>query len=368
MDDRSERMALMRLLADGKERSVDELARILGQRPSRIEVGIRALAFEGFEIRTGPRGRVRHPFAFDLLDRRRIRDALGENARRYLADIEVHFEIDSTNRRSMARARGGELLPLACLAEMQSAGRGRNGRVFLSPLGGNLYLSLATTTTLEGTSLSGLSPAIAVAVAQTIVRAGGTRAADADVKIKWPNDIHARGRKLGGILIESSRGSKGSFVIIGVGINLRLSPAVIERIDQPVGDLFDLFGGAAPPRNVFAAQLIDALVEALQCYERAGFDSFKDAFRDLDLLAGQDIEVEGPSSRLRGRASGPGENGALMVSVDEADEPVAIVCGEVRAIDDRTVDNPEGIRIRIARSAASTRDRACGERRSSDRA
>ncbi len=360
----------MRLLADGKERSIDELAGLSGQSPARIEVGIRSLVSEGFEIEACPGGRLRHPFAFDLLDRRRIRDALGENARRRLNDIEVHFEIDSTNRRSMDLARSGESLPFACLAEMQSAGKGRNGRTFLSPLGGNLYLSLAARTTLEGSSLSGLSPAVAVAVAKAIILAGRDRAVDAQVKIKWPNDIHARGRKLGGILIESSRVSnrvsKECIVIIGVGINLRLSPAVVERIDQPVGDLFDLFGDT-PPRNAFAARLIDALIETLHCYERAGFGHFKDAFGDLDLLAGRDIEVEGPSGRLHGRASGLGENGALMLCVDGAAEPVAIVCGEVRTVDDDTVADPEGIRIRIARSAASTQNRVCGQGRSSDR-
>ncbi|MBF2761283.1 MAG: biotin--[acetyl-CoA-carboxylase] ligase [Ectothiorhodospiraceae bacterium AqS1] len=354
MDDRSgERRALMRLLAAGDKRTIDSLARDLGQSPARIEAGIRSLASQGFEIERSLQGLIRHPFAFEPLDRRRIQDALGENARRYLKDIEVHFEIDSTNRRSMDIARSGETLPLACLAEMQSAGRGRNGRDFFSPLGGNLYLSLVATTTLEGASLSGLSPAIAVAVAGTVACAGG---AGAEVKIKWPNDIHAQGRKIGGILIESSRGSKGRFVIIGVGINLRLSPAVAEKIDQPVGDLFSLLGGT-PPRNAFAARLIDALVEALQRYERAGFEYFKDAFGELDLLAGKDIEVEGAGSRLRGRASGIGENGALLVRVEEGKEPVAIVCGEVRAIDAEAAKQPRGIRIRMAPSASPSQER-----------
>ncbi len=358
MDDQSDKIALIRLLAAGTVRYTDELARILGQSPARIESEIRALRSAGFALDTLASGGIRHPFPFELLQRRRIMDALGANAQSYIEALEVHLGIDSTNRHAMDRARRGEPLPHICLAEMQSAGRGRNGRAFLSPPGGNLYLSLAATTSLAAPALPALSPAIAVAVAQAIDASGG---AGAGVRIKWPNDIHARGGKIAGILIESSRGPQGGFVIIGVGINLRLSPAVAEGIDQPVGDLSDCLD-RMPPRNIFAARVIDALVEALQRFERAGFESFRSAFRKFDLLAGQGIEVEGPTGPLRGRACGLGENGALMVRVDEREEPVEIVCGEIRRVDDSAFGGctrsgasaSAGIRVRLA----SERDHA----------
>ena len=226
------------------------------------------------------------------LDAAAIAAGLAPATRVRLRDVEVVDEIDSTNAELMRRG----MPALALLAESQSAGRGRRGKHWASPPGANLYLSLSWSVR----SPAGLSLAMGVACAQAL--------RDGRVRVKWPNDLVAEGRKLGGLLIELA----GNVAVIGVGLNVRM-PRGID-IGQPWIDLAQL--GVPASRNALAARLIDALVAALVEFDAQGFAAFESRWRALDALAGREVRVAQGDQILPGTALGVAADGGLRVAID----------------------------------------------------
>lgn len=223
--------------------------------------------------------------------------------------LERCAEVDSSNSELLRRAA---TLPdrHALVVDAQTAGRGRQGRRWHSPPGANLYLSLFARLPLAPAQLSGLSLVIGIAVAEAL-RAGGA----GEVGVKWPNDLVARGRKLGGILIESA-GSRDGHVelVIGLGLNL-VMPADAE-VGQPWIDLVTL--GVASDRETWLPPLLAALGSALDGFVAGGFAGFQSRWLAVDQLAGRAVVVLG-GERDGGTACGVDADGALRI-VDEQGE------------------------------------------------
>jgi len=117
--------------------------------------------------------------------------------------------------------------------------------------------------------------------------------------------------------------------IIGVGLNVRLTPALREQAGQPVNDLVSLSGGVAPDRNRVAAALIGALAEGLLQFEREGFVAFTEEYASHDLLRGKALRVQGAQGSMDGVGAGVDARGALLLqasdglhSIDSADVSV----------------------------------------------
>ncbi|MBP6750253.1 MAG: biotin--[acetyl-CoA-carboxylase] ligase [Xanthomonadaceae bacterium] len=288
-------------------------------------------------------------FDTDTLDADAIAQALSPNALGALAALEVVASIDSTNSELLRRdtARIG-----ACVlfAEHQTGGRGRQGRVWVSPPACNLYVSIARHFVGPVSRLGGLSIAVGVATAEAL------RALGLDtVGLKWPNDVviadGARLRKLGGILIESGGGRDGAVrAIIGLGLNVRMSersmsersisqpadvrsaPAIdphadIAAIDQPWTDLRTHLGARTPSRNVIAAALLDALLPALDLFDRDGLDDAIARYARYDALRGRAVTWE--DGAQGGIADGLDDDGALRVRTSDG-ATRALRAGEVR--------------------------------------
>src|SRR5690606_4226150 len=119
------------------------------------------------------------------------------------------------------------------LAERQTAGRGRRGRHWASPLAANLYLSASRRYGGGLARLGGLSLAAGTAVAEALRALGAS-----GVQLKWPNDLVIGGRKLGGLLVEGSGEPAGAArAVVGLGLNVRMPETEGGRIDQPWTDL-----------------------------------------------------------------------------------------------------------------------------------
>ena len=152
--------------------------------------------------------------------------------------------------------------------------------------------------------------------------------------LKWPNDVLAvtdgqAGGKLGGILVELSGEYQGPCAaIIGIGLNLRLTPALREQAGQPASDLATLAGGTPPDRNRAAAALIAALVEGLRQFERDGFAAFSADYARHDLLRDRPLQVSGALGTFDGVGAGVDAHGALQVRMAD---------GSVRRIDSADV-------------------------------
>lgn len=222
-------------------------------------------------------------------------------------------ECDSSNSELLRRAPD---LPdrFALVVDSQTAGRGRLGRIWHSPPGANLYLSLFARLPIPAAQLGGLSLAIGIGVAETLHSLGA-----GEVRLKWPNDLLARGRKLGGILIEiaASRGRR-SEVVIGLGLNLAL-PAALD-VGQPAIDLASL--GLDGDREALLARLLPALAEVIDTFSARGFGALMARWDALDALRGRTVSLSaGP--RREGRVLGVATDGSLRLADSRGEFRVA---------------------------------------------
>ena len=237
------------------------------------------------------------------LDADAIRAALAPALRAQLARIELADATVSTQADALAAGAPAQGCALF-LAEHQTGGVGRHGRRWHSPpAGASLAFSLARRFACPLAALSGLSLVAGIAVAEAL-------ALDA-VRLKWPNDLVAGGRKLGGILVNvRSTGAGGCEAVLGIGLNLHL-PADTD-IDQPWTDLARL--GAEPAsRNELLARLLGALLPALAQFEAAGLAPFQARWQRLDALAGQPVQVLDGGRMHAGESAGIGPDGALRL-------------------------------------------------------
>ncbi len=266
---------------------------------------VQALRNAGVQIQVLPGQGYALVEPLDLLDAVRIRTDLTPVAC-VLDTLEVAWEIDSTNAELLRRPATAGVQVL--LAERQTAGRGRRGRTWASPLAAHLYLSLQRRFDGGVAALAGLSIAAGVAAAEAL-RALGF----ATVGLKWPNDLVAGDAKLGGILIEFGGEDVGVVrAVIGIGINVRMPEAVGAGIDQAWTDLRQL-GAPLPSRNVLAAALIGAQVVAIEQFAVSGLAPFVTRWRALDALGGRAVEVIAGDHREPGIAMGIDDRGALRV-------------------------------------------------------
>lgn len=238
--------------------------------------------------------------------------------------VEVLPEIDSSNTELMRRFKGSpgqapQPEPLLLVAEQQSAGRGRLGRVWQSQRGDSLTFSLGLP--LQPLEWSGLSLAIGISLAESLEPppAGQARHTGTPrIGLKWPNDLwlstpHGE-RKLAGILVETANGAGGRYVVIGIGVNIRpvalvalseTAPAVAAVLPGCLQDLF-------PDREAAEAlgRIVPALVQTVLAFEQFGFAPFQARFAARDVLAGR---VVGLSDGTHGMACGVSDSGALRV-------------------------------------------------------
>ena len=230
-------------------------------------------------------------------------------ARRPAIDLEIVAETGSTNTDLLERLRAGPFAPCLRVAEQQSAGRGRQGRHWHTERGAALTFSLARP--IARADWSGLSLAIGVAVADALDPSPGAPR----IGLKWPNDLWlldapGRGRKLGGILIETAPVVPGRVAVIGIGLNLLGLRADGAAFGSGYASLDELVAAADAPATL--ARVAGPLLDAVERFEQAGFGAFHARFSARDLLAGRPVrttERRAPD----GIAAGVSGDGALLV-------------------------------------------------------
>ncbi len=311
---------LLAQLAQCEAVSGSALAARLGVSRAAIWKQIEQLRAAGVDIQAQAGSGYRLAAPLDLLDAATIRAALPAATRRQLGALDVHWQLDSTSSELLRRVADGVADRSVCLAERQSAGRGRRGRQWQMPLGGGLAMSLHRRFEGAMSGLAGLSLVAGLAAVDALAACGVH-----GVGLKWPNDLVARQAKLGGILVELGGEALGPcHAVIGIGINLRLGSSA-AAIDQPVIDLCAL---ASPPaRNVLTAHLIASLDAAIDEFICAGFAAFGARYAQHDVLRGRTVDVLRSGGSERGVACGVDARGALRVAF--ADGERSIDSGEV---------------------------------------
>lgn len=244
-------------------------------------------------------------------------------SRRVGRRIEHHASIGSTNDRARDALRepGGD--GLAVVADLQTAGRGRRGRSWLSPTGANLMVSVPLRTRLDPLAAGLLGIAAALAVRDTCA----TLAPDAGLAIRWPNDVVAAdGAKLAGLLLETAL-EDGWLVeaVIGIGINANWRRAEMPaEIAARATSLTDL-GGEPVDRVALLGALLAALDREIAVLEAGASPVTR--LRALSWLDGRRVELDLGGTLVEGRVAGIGDDGSLLL--DGAQGRAAYTVGEV---------------------------------------
>ena len=221
-------------------------------------------------------------------------------------------ETASTNDWLLAQA---DVHARACLAEAQSAGRGRRGRAWRTAPSGAVLLSLGWS--LGGAAADGLSLLSGLAAVDALRRAGV-----GGVGLKWPNDLMAGGKKLGGVLVEL----RGGDCVIGLGVNVMMPPMARESTNlQALGYEID--------RDALAAGLIISHCSFLRRFCSGGFAQFAGEWQRLNVHRDRAVSVESPRETFHGVARGIDAAGALLVEQFDAQGQAGhvrrVIAGEV---------------------------------------
>ncbi|ABR81064.2 MULTISPECIES: bifunctional biotin--[acetyl-CoA-carboxylase] ligase/biotin operon repressor BirA [Pseudomonas aeruginosa group] len=291
---------LLKILQDGRFHSGEELGAVLGISRSAVWKRLQHLEAEhGLQFHK-VRGRgYRLASPISLLDPQRIEG---------FWPVEILSAIDSTNSEAMRRLAAGASTPFVLVAEQQTAGRGRRGRVWISPYGENLYYSLAVTVRGGARELEGLSLVVGLAVLKVLDLLQVSKAG-----LKWPNDLLQDGRKIAGILLELS-GDPADLcqVVIGIGINVNMK--VATDIDQPWTSLREALGGLVD-RSHLLSVLNQQLAWYLDRHSREGFAASREEWEARNLWQGALVSLSTSSTSIEGRVLGVDARGALRLEV-----------------------------------------------------
>jgi BirA family biotin operon repressor/biotin-[acetyl-CoA-carboxylase] ligase len=323
---------LIHRLADGRFHSGEELGRLLNVTRSSVWKRLKQLK-EDYQLQidavTGRGYRLAEQL--DLLSQDRIVQLLRAEGSEAPPELVLHASIDSTNSWLMKQGALGAESGTVCLAEQQSAGKGRHGRKWISPFGRNIYLSMLWHFDHPPMQVAGLSLASAIAVIRLLHQLSCDQAG-----LKWPNDILWQGKKLAGLLLEIAGEASGpSQVVIGIGLNTQLDNHG-EAIDQPWIDLNSIPNTAWPGRNELACKLIKHLRDVIRQYQSQGMQSFLDEWHEHDLFLGKEVMIRSHSQVHTGKHLGIDLNGAIRLRCDGREQ--TFHAGEVslrQVIDER---------------------------------
>ncbi|POA29041.1 MULTISPECIES: bifunctional biotin--[acetyl-CoA-carboxylase] ligase/biotin operon repressor BirA [unclassified Pseudomonas] len=220
----------------------------------------------------------------------------------------VFDSIDSTNAEALRSIERGMAAPFLVLAERQTAGRGRRGRKWVSPLAENVYYSLVLRIDGGMRQLEGLSLVVGLAVMQTLRDLG-----IAGAGLKWPNDVLVGEKKIAGILLELvGDPADVCHVVLGVGINVNMQ--IADEVDQQWTSM-RLEAGRAFDRNLLVAHLGIVLRGYLSRHQSAGFSALRAEWEQSHLWQGRAVSLIAGVSRIDGEVIGIDGQGALRLSV-----------------------------------------------------
>ena len=229
--------------------------------------------------------------------------------------VEVHEALASTQDRARELARAGTPDGTLVVAGVQTGGRGRLGRHWGSPAGG-LWMSLVLRPEFEARLASRITQTAAVGVAKALWEIG------VEASIKWPNDLLANGKKICGILAESSARHAGGranesrldYAILGVGMNANLDPADLGVRDREITTIRSELGHDIPLLDLLRALLSNLAVELSRIGE---FGAVLEEWRNLNCTLGENVRVRRFGETVEGLAVDLTREGALLLATPQ---------------------------------------------------
>lgn len=225
-------------------------------------------------------------------------------------DVIYYPAVDSTNnecKRLLAQGKQGAFL---VVADCQTAGRGRQGKAFVSPANTGIYFSLVIRPNTSFKNAVTATTAASVAVCMAI-----EKLTDKKPAIKWVNDVYLDGKKICGILTEATTNFEDGTVdsvIIGIGINLKEN-AFPEELKGIAG-----FLDADINKNMLVAEVIDSLVEI----NTGDYETFIDYYRTHSMIIGKEIIIVKGNERIKASAVAIDRQGGLEVQLENGEKTV----------------------------------------------
>ncbi|KGA26698.1 bifunctional biotin--[acetyl-CoA-carboxylase] ligase/biotin operon repressor BirA [Pectobacterium odoriferum] len=296
-------LKLINILSDGEFYSGELLGEMMGMSRAAINKHIQTIRDWGIDVFTVTGKGYSFPVSMQLLDEDVILKQLPEGG------VTVLPVVDSTNQYILERLdtlSSGD----ACLAEYQKSGRGRRGRQWFSPFGANLYLSLYWRLEQGPAAAVGVSLVIGIVMAEVLHKLGAD-----GVRVKWPNDLYLKDRKLAGILVElTGKTGDAANLVIGAGINLQMREPAPDTINQGWINLQE--AGIDINRNTLASTLISELRSALAVFELQGLEPFIPRWEKLDNYFNRSVRLIIGNREIHGVDRGIDRQGALLLESD----------------------------------------------------
>ncbi len=296
------------------------LAQQLGVSRPAVHGKLDKLRGEGFEVEAVRNRGYRILRLPEVLHPALLRCALDQRGSR----IGLHYfpEIDSTNSEAERRIASGEPSPFAIVAGCQTQGRGRLGRVWESGSAENLYLSLCFEPRIPPQQLQHFTLWAGICICRALQHF----VPQAPLKIKWPNDLHCKGRKFAGMLTEAKIDADGiRSIVFGLGLNINSNPNEFPGEIRSLATSLYAIHGEPLALNEVTAAVICAIEEAyaISIGNLVTHTSLAEAWQPLDALAGHEVTAIAGDRAITGIAAGIDESGALLLrGADGASQPI----------------------------------------------
>jgi len=262
---------------------------------------------EGYAIVSSPKLGYRLDAEPDAPLPRIIRRGL--KARVVGAQIHAYRNASSTNDLALALAELGCPEGTVVVADAQWGGRGRVGRRWHSPAGAGLWVSVVLRPRLPASGAQALTFLGAVAAARAVRDLHAL-----PVALKWPNDLFLAGRKFGGVLTElSAESDLIRHAVIGVGINVNVSPAEFPSDLRAIATSVSAPAGALVPRIPLLRRLLEEMDARYTALQRGGPTALVDEARELTPMIGTIVRVQHLTHVHEGTVVGMDPDGALLL-------------------------------------------------------
>ncbi|WP_065204682.1 bifunctional biotin--[acetyl-CoA-carboxylase] ligase/biotin operon repressor BirA [Shewanella woodyi] len=293
--------------------SGEALAAKLGVSRTAIANHISALEEYGVEVFSVKGKGYKLANSLSLIDETLLKEAVTQRCFYY-------DEIPSTNAfllKHCEELSSGDI----CVAEYQSAGRGRRGRTWVSPYGCHLYCSMYWNLSQGMAQATGLSLVVACSLVKVLNNFGID-----GLGVKWPNDIYLDNKKLAGVLVEmNGQADNECHLVIGIGINMSMSRAQGDKIDQPWSDLSQ--SRVVPSKTELTISLQRQLNEDLTLFEKEGLSAFLTRWKEADIFDGKHVKLLMGEQRIDGVCQGIDKTGSILLKTDKGVE--SFVGGEI---------------------------------------
>ena len=238
----------------------------------------------------------------------------------------IYFsEITSTNThaiRNIANFLDRDVL----MAEIQTEGRGRFNRKWISDRSDNIYISFVLKPYIkmgENSALNNISQYLSVKLCEILETYG------VNPVIKWPNDVLINNKKISGILAQTSiRGNSFQGLVLGIGVNLNFEKEDIEKIDRPATSL-NLILGKKIDRDKFLKNLLEKFFKNYDEFLNTGFDFIKDDYIKRAYFLGKIVTVNTYNTEVKGIAKKISDDGSLIIIPENCENEQIINMGEI---------------------------------------